>query len=703
MARDIVILFWKRILSTLLFTVVFLLPLSAQVQKKWHWVKQIGGDSWDISAGMVCDSKNNLYVIGSFFNTLKSDTKKIESLGNQDLFIAKFDQSGIIEGLYHAGGRGSDMATCLCIIPGDELIVGGTISDAAAFGKLKISDSGKQLFTAKLDSKGAFVWVSTLRVDKDASLYLSGVDNNGKIFVGGTFTGTLSNGDKEVTSNGRKDVFLARLNQNGSIEELFSFGGEGDDIPRSMAIESSGNILMAGTYNKSFELGDRKFIIGPAGIKTNAFITKFDSNFKPLWINTLAGEDYCDISSLKLDYNGNFFVTGSYSSKIHLSDTILSSNGYSDIMFLKYSTDGDLKWIKSFGSSYYDYSSNLNIDKLGGAIITGTLGDVLNIDSLRIEPIFRNNSAFLIQFSSEGQATWGDCISGNGRSFSTGSILDNKGNLYFTGSFRNEFRKDNEILTSMGDQDVFLAKYYNCDNNKVEILGELSFCQDKSTEISIKRNYSTVVWNDTIKDKYKITVDKPGISWVAAIDNRGCNVYDTVNVKQNADPVFSLGQDTTLSVSDSIILKAPDMLSVDKWQDFSTEREYIARSLDGNTGEAIYWLTARDSLDCYYTDTISINYVQDMLSDLDRASIAVHPNPTRNRTWWSMNTEQVHNFTLEIINEQGVKVLHQQVKNYLPDEKKEINMESLPSGVYYIRISFSSASVGRKSVRILKN
>jgi len=588
-------------------------------------------------------------------------------------------------------------------LPNNDLLIIGELSDSAVFGRITLKVAGKQVFTAKMDNKGNFVWVSTISVDTEASLNLIGTDQDGTIYIGGTFSGSLLAGEKKVSSNGRKDIFLARIDPKGIIEDLFSFGGEGDEMLQAMEIDNSGNIFLTGSYSQPFEVKGSKLIMGLTYNKSNSFISKFYENFKPLWVNRIEGEDYCEISSLKLDQHSNVLIAGSFNSRIHINDTILTSNGYSDIMFLKYSSAGMLMSIKSFGSRFYDYSSSLNIDNLGGAIITGTLGDTLIIDSLRIEPSYDSNSAFLIQFSAKDKVIWGDCTSGNGRSFSTGSILDKEGNLYYTGSFVNEFRKDNDILTPVGDQDIFLAKYTNCDFRQIEILGEPSFCQGKSTEISIKRSYSSVVWNDTIKNKYKITVDKPGINWVTAIDNRGCNVHDTVNIVQNADPIFSLGQDTTVSVTDSLILKAPYRLSVEKWQDFSTDREYIARSLNGNTGEVIYWLRARDSVNCYYTDTISINYIKDKFSDIDKASITVHPNPTRNRTWWSMNTKLVHNFTLEVINEQGVKVIHQQIKNYMPDEKKEIDMGGLPSGVYYLQVTFSPATGGKKSVRILKN
>jgi hypothetical protein len=177
--------------------------------------------------------------------------------------------------------------------------------------------------------------------------------------------------------------------------------------------------------------------------------------------NTLHGNDFFQIASLQHDFSGNIFAAGSFSSSIKISDSTLFSNGYTDAFILKYKPDGNLDWARGFGSWYYEYATSVNIDNHGGAIITGSIGDTLVVDSLVIEPVSKDNSAIVIQFTSNGKATWADNISGTGRNFSNASVLDRQGNLYFSGSFRNKFEKENITMTSYGDQDIFLAKYYN--------------------------------------------------------------------------------------------------------------------------------------------------------------------------------------------------------------------------------------------------
>ena len=529
----------------------------AQLPKTWQWVNQLGSDSWDISAGVVCDSKSNLYVAGSFFDTLNCSSKKIKSSGRQDLFIAIFNENGASEELIAAGGRGNDIATCLCVTPDDKLVIGGVLSDTATFDKIKVPGVSKQLFIAGMDNRRNFIWVSTISVESDASLYMIDADNQGNIFVSGDFTGTLEAGNQKVNSKGKRDVFLARFNRTGTLEKLYSFGSEEDDFPGSIFADVLGNVFLAGVFGKSLESGDVKFITGPAGTKTNVFIAKFDMDFNARWVNVLHGDDYAQIASLKKDKYGNFYAAGSFSSKLYVADTILVSNGYTDGFILKYNSEGKQKWGRGFGSRYYDYATGVNIDNLGAAFICGSLGDTLAIDSIKVEPPSSGNSALMMQFSPSGKAKWADCISGTGRIFSDGAALDKRGNLYFAGSFRNKLEKEIYTLTSSGDQDLYLAKYFNCPVAKAEIYGQRSFCPGTGTELSVNRVFANIIWNDTIFDRYSVMANVPGQYWVSMLDKKGCLLTDTVLITQNELPVFSLGNDTSMLLTDSLSLKAP--------------------------------------------------------------------------------------------------------------------------------------------------
>lgn len=703
----------KRILSVrmvyiflvceLVYTTVSDFTVNAQDQKSWQWAKQIGSNSWDISAGIACDSKNNIYVAGSYFDTLNCDTKKVESAGSQDLFVAMFNAEGQLQEINTAGGSGSDIATCLNVTSDDNLVIGGILSDSAMFGKIKVTGNGRRLFITELDKKGMFIWVTTFAATGDTYLSVIGTDNQGNIYVSGTFSGSLEVENQKVTSKGKKDVFLARLSKSGTVEKLFSFGSEEDDSPSSLSVDTLGNIVIAGVFGKNIYTEKLKLAKGPGGTKTNVFIAMFDRDFNARWANVLPCDDYAQVASLSHDNVGNFYAAGSFSSRLQIEDTILVSKGYTDAFLFKYESDGRLEWARGFGSWYYDYANCVNIDNFGNPIITGSIGDTLVVDSLLIEPISKDNSALMIQFSPKGDASWADCISGSGRNFSSGTVLDTEGNAYFTGSFRDKFEKGGVSLTSFGDQDIFLAKYYNCLLQKAQIFGETSFCLGSSTELSVKRGFSNIIWNDTIIGQRSMLVNKPGLYWVSMLDRKGCKLTDTVTVEQNSLPLFSLGKDTTIQVSDSLMLHAPDKYPLYFWNDYSTGPEYLAKPIEGKPGTVEYWLTVEDSLSCNYTDTISITFLKDYdWVNLAKIQIITYPNPAADNVYWYLKTNETYQLVAELTDRNGRVLYHQFFKQYFPNEVKEINLGRMPSGIYNLRISNSSSGMNYKTVQIIK-
>jgi len=682
--------------------------VSAQSQKSWQWVERLGGDSWDVATGIVCDSKNNLFVAGSYFNTINCDSKSAESKGNQDIFISKFDESGKIKNLWSIGGSGADMATCISLLPEDKIFIGGTLSDSADFGKLKTKIAGKKLFLTKMENDGSFLWVTEISVKSEANLYLSTADKSGNIFVSGFFTGKLEANGLEVQSNGKKDIFIAQINSKGILTRLFSAGSREDDIPSAIAIDDSSNLVLSGEFGNNIQFDKLKLIKGEKDIKTNAFIVGFDNNLKPKWSQSIFVPDYCEVKSVKVDKAGNIYAGGSFNSKMILQDTTFHSLGNTDGFILKFKSDGSLNWGRSFGSQRYDYLKQINVDNLGGVIVSGSIGESFSLDSIRLNPINKKNSALILQFSPDGRAIWGDCISGSGNATSSGSVLDSNGNLYYTGYFMNEFEKGNSSLISAGDQDIFIAKYSNCITKERVIRGQPFFCPGLNTKLSLNRTYSNIIWNDTIINKYNIIADKEGQYWVSALDEKGCTLSDTMQITEKGIPYFSLGKDTTISVSDTLILNAPDPFDVDRWHDLSTEREYVVRSDNGHTGEKLIWLTMKDSLGCQYTDTISVYFTKTGNNTPMNLLVNVHPNPTRDRIWWSLSTEEDLtlntrlSLTIDITSENGIKLYHQRIDNYKQGEEREINIKSLYSGIYYLRFNELSDNRNFKLIRVVK-
>jgi len=661
--------------------------LQAQTQKTWQWVSQLGGRSWDMTHGVVCTKNNDLFVAGSFRDSLFCNSEKAISFGNQDAFIARLDDKGSVKDIWHGGGKGYDEALCITSQKNNELIIGGNISDTVTFGDLSSPGKGTRLFITCLSAKGRFLWLSSLVPSSDASLFLIDSDSKGNIYASGIFSDTLFCQGKLIKSNGKKDIFLARFTSNGTIVKLTSFGSDDDDFPTAFTTSDSGKISLAVVIKKSCKVDLLELLPPTSKFNTAAFILAFDDSLKASWKVRLIGEEYINIASLVCDAQNNIYASGSFNLSFSSEDKLFSSNGYTDGFLLKYNSKGDHLWGKSFGTIRYDYASHIIPDKLGGMIITGSLGDTILIDSLLIKPLSDQEAAAIIQFSPKGIALWGDCIAGSGSNFSNASVLDNKGNLYLTGSFRNTFEKETGVITSLGDQDVFLAKYYNCPEDKAEILGDALICPGSFTQLSVKNGYHNITWNNSTEGVNYILADKPGIYTVTLLDKRGCMLSDTIEVILADVADFSLGQDISLPVENIFLIHAPENFTSLRWQDNSNDNSFLVKAENNEPGSYTIWLTALDSLGCMASDTLLADfYLSSSWPDFSQVQLSVYPNPVNDWLNWSINTDKPCRFYLELSDSKGKMIMNQYFDQYQPGTVMKTNVSDIPPGTYYMRL-----------------
>jgi hypothetical protein len=659
--------------------------LFAQTPKTWEWVRHLGSRGWDITGGAVIDAKNNIYIVGNYPDTLKFKKKKYANRGRNDIFIAKFDEKGNLDNLFTVGGSHNDQVTCMALAPNGDILLGGSLTDTVSLEKLTVNGKGRYLFVARMDPKGHFQWVSQIKPSNQASLNFIGTSPDGNIYACGQFTDSLCAGSKKAGSNGKTDVFIAKIKTTGEADKLISFGSEGDDLPTAFTVSGNNEITCAGNFAKPFALGNIS-LTTENNKRAHVYIAGFNAELSPTWSMVLKGEEFCRISSLKATPDSNLYVGGNFTLSLNFADTLIRSTGLTDGLLMKLSNKGKKIWARSIGSSYYDYINHLNIDNLGGVLITGSIGDTLVLDSLSIIPPKPGNTAFVAQFEPNGKAFWGDYISDAGRNFGETTLLDHKGNLYIYGSFTGKFEKEDKPIPSYGDQDLFLARYYNCPGSKAEVLGNLEFCPGTGTELKVKTGYLNVLWNDTITGRFLYT-QKPGRNWVSMYDKKGCLYSDTIQVSIAQLPTFTLGDDTILLVSDSILLKAPVQYTNYRWHNRTYEPSYLVTAPDEKPCTQICSLTVTDSLGCMFTDSIQVIFMQvPDISVYDNIKLVTYPNPAIDNINWYIDVEKPCRLIMQITDENGKVLSQKTIGSYYPGQVVTTSVQKLSQGTYYIRL-----------------
>ena len=155
-----------------------------------QWDRTLGGASNDIAFEVAIDSSDNIIVAGYTAS---------DGAGDDDVLIAKYNSSGILQWDRTLGGASNESANGVAIDSADNIIVAGrTLSDSAG---------GYDFLIAKYDSSGVLQWDRNLGGASTDTAYAVAIDSSDNIIVAGF---TQSDGA------GSSDVLIAKLPPDGS-------------------------------------------------------------------------------------------------------------------------------------------------------------------------------------------------------------------------------------------------------------------------------------------------------------------------------------------------------------------------------------------------------------------------------------------------------------------------------------------------------
>lgn len=224
--------------------------------------------------------------------------------GDYESFIMKFDIDGGLKYSSFMGGNGADFPEAFHIGK-DFSIVQAGFTNSANFPVINMTNStksgGLDIFVAKYDTTGVPLWsryiggsgddkCNNLVVDDDGFIYISGYTKSNNIPISSEAFQKKLNGDIEL--------YIAKLSPDGEIVKSTYFGGkgrEGLDVLWAqwggMSISESGNILVSGsTSSNDFPMVGNPMIEKLQG-KTDGFIIELSPDLEPLWSTYIGGSD----------------------------------------------------------------------------------------------------------------------------------------------------------------------------------------------------------------------------------------------------------------------------------------------------------------------------------------------------------------------------------------------------------------------------
>lgn len=277
---------------------------------------------------------------------------------------------------------------------GGLVVVGGFFDridvDPGSGEEFRMSQGGYDAFVVCVDPSGGLRWARTFGGTEDDHAEDVVVSADGSVFVGGDFGGVVNfnpgAGVSERTSNGELDVFIAKLDGNGALEWVQSYGGPGQNRVGGVAAAPDGSVLLTGYF---FDVVD--FDPGPgtderasAGGR-DVFVLRLGSSGQRIWTRTYGGggEDFS--FEVVVGADGSSFLGGRFNGTADFDpgpavQERTAESGADDAYILKLEAAGHFAWVRPVGGVDRQEVSSLAVDGDGGVYFGGIFNGTLDLD-----------------------------------------------------------------------------------------------------------------------------------------------------------------------------------------------------------------------------------------------------------------------------------------------------------------------------------
>lgn len=402
-------------------------------QRSWQWQAQSAETRSAVLQRLTTDAAGSLYVTGRFTGQLRLGTTQLVSRGRSDLFVAKLTAGGQWTWAVAAGSTETDQATDLALDAAGNLLVTGSFGGTATFGDQEVtSHGGQDVFVAALTPQGKWRGVLTAGgPDQDEAFALT-TDRDNNVLLGGRFQGDAVFGDHRLhAAAGGSDAFVVRLGPDGKWAWAKQAGATGQGAIRRIAVDKQGDVIVTGYVGGTAQFGTNP--LTSQGTH-NAFVAKLSRAGNWQWASGGFSESTTYGNALAVDEQNRIFVTGSYSGQATFGRHQVTSQGGDDAYVARLSPTGAWDWVSSMQGPAFETGNDLAINASGVLHMVGSSSPMTG-GLLGPLPSQGGLDIFLARLTNEGQWLNTEALGSSGRDEGTALALAPSGAVLAGGTF----------------------------------------------------------------------------------------------------------------------------------------------------------------------------------------------------------------------------------------------------------------------------
>lgn len=287
-------------------------------------------------------------------------------------------------------------------------------------------------------------------------------DNDGNVFVAGSFTGGTHIADTFITGYGSMEAFVAKFTSEGELLWANVISGPAEDMARGLETDHLGNVYVVGHFTDTvvFSITETDTVAAGSEGKQDVFVAKYDPNGNLLWKLTGGGlENDTGTDIARYEWSGKLYVCGGFEKRAKFGTTSILSNGLADAFVMKIDPDGNAHWIEKGGGLEHDIAASIAVDQTNESIyLTGDFYDQADFSGETLQAL-GSSDMFLAKYDSEGEMQWVKTNGGTTVDVATGVGTDHNGNVYVSGYYQGTTFFQSHSTTAISYNDVFLAQF----------------------------------------------------------------------------------------------------------------------------------------------------------------------------------------------------------------------------------------------------
>ena len=386
---------------------------------KVQWGKAINDNSTYIYIRTVIEKENGNYLIGGI-NTSDVQLEYIEGI-TEGSFLMEFRTTNItntvVEQADSIGGNAKDEIETVIKTQDGGYIVGGYFSGNIELGNGNTLNNNGNAdgMIVKYNSNGVVEWSRTIGgEEEDSIISIIQMQDEGYIVSGYSYSKRVnleSDNHMNFTNTNPKGI-LIKYSKQGEVEWSKSVGDEKSSIYQISKTEDGG-FLAVGNYSANLNLGNN-ITLTYSNNSAGGMIIKYNNKGEAQWADSIGMKPTnstlnLDVTAVQETQDGAYVIGGYFKGEIvnFGNGQEVNKAGDNTAIIVKYNSEREAQWTKSFDTYYYDLIGIASDWKKGiHSIVEDGNGDYI-IGGVR------NDKGVIIKYSREGEIKWQNTIKGD--------------------------------------------------------------------------------------------------------------------------------------------------------------------------------------------------------------------------------------------------------------------------------------------------